>query len=93
MTNLEIQKLVVSAIVKVQSAIHDLDDLPIHSEFTKQMKMECNKMLQFNRSYVLRIEKLLNEVTGLMNFEASESYIEIVKKFDLLGKEINYIEK
>ena len=93
LTNKEIQQRVISAIVKVQSALHDLDELPLQSDFTKQLKQEQNAFLQVARNHITRTEIRLNGITKLMDFEASDTYSEIVSKFDKLGKEINYTDK
>lgn len=94
MTNQQLQNTVFSAIVKVQSAIHDLDSMPLESDFTKQLKYECNKMLANNRNFLTRFEKLIDkDFTCKMDLETSDSYINIVNKFDELGKTINIFEK
>lgn len=93
MNQQEIYKTVLTAVVKVQSAIHDLDSLPIESDFTKQLKRECNQMLAQNRNFVTRTEKLVDaKFTALMDNETCDSYSEIVKKFDDLGQTINVFE-
>lgn len=92
LTNNEIQQRVISAIVKVQSSLHDLDQLPLQSDFTKQLKQEQNAFLQVARNHITRTEIQLNGITKLMNYEASDTYSEIVAKFDKLGKEINYVD-
>jgi len=92
MTNHQIQQTVLTAIVKSQSVIHDLDLLPLHSDFTKQLKHETAKMLAYNLNYLQRLEKLLNKTTKLMDIEAAQSYIELVNRFDKLGKEIDFTE-
>ena len=92
LTNKEIQQRVISAIVKVQSALHDLDQLPLQSDFTQQLKQEQNIFLQQARNHITRTEIQLNGITKLMNYEASDSYSNIVAKFDQLGKEINYVD-
>ena len=92
LTNNEIQQRVISAIVKVQSALHDLGELPLQSDFTKQLKQEQNDFLELARDHITRTEIQLNGITKLMNYEASDTYSEIVSKFDKLGKEIKYVD-
>ena len=90
MNNHQIQQIVLTAIVKSQSVLHDLDLLPLHSDFTKQLKFETSKMLAYNLNYLQRLEKLLNKTTDLMDMESAQSYIELVTKFDQLGKNIDF---
>lgn len=86
----EIVERVISAMIKVQSALHDLDVLPEDSTFKKTLKKEFVQMVKFNSNFVSIVEKQLNETTKLLNMEASQTYVDMVTKFDELGTEIRF---
>lgn len=89
----EIVEHIISAMIKVQSALHDLDVLPEESTFKKTLKKEFKNMIAFNSNFVSIVERQLNETTKHLNMDASQTYIDMVTKIDELGKEIRFFLK
>jgi hypothetical protein len=91
MSEKEIIETLLSAVVKIQSAIHDLEFLPEQSTFRQLAKQQCNLMIEFNKNYIKRLAPAVEEITKDFNLTQSQEYIALCSKLDKIRDEINYI--
>lgn len=84
-----VYKTLISAMCKIQSAVHDLEKLPEKSSFKKDMKKRCNEMLNFNRNFMIGTFDELDTSTKFFNLDQSQQYINTVAELDKLDESIN----
>ena len=86
--NVELTEAILIATFKIQSALHTLDDVEINNPFKQRKKKEFNNLLETLKKLItmqeIDIDSMLCDVDG----EQAQNYVDIVKRFDDLGKEI-----
>ena len=76
------QKMIV-IVGKLQSVLHDLDDI-----------MDCNpkrEMKQRLSNFHVYLENLLNQTTSKFDTQASDAFVEFTKRLDEVGNELKLV--
>ena len=73
--------LSISIFCKLQSVIHDLDELSHHATYKHDFKLRCENFYNY---FAKRVEA----VTKNTNSEEGQNYADIVAEFDRLGRTI-----
>ena len=73
--------ITISIMCKVQSILHDLDELSHSVRYRQEFKMR-------NENYYNYISKFAEALTQQVNTEEGQNYADIVAEFDRLGQTI-----
>jgi len=88
MTDEQIYTTTVAAIVKTQSAMHDLEKLPQQTTYTKEMRREYNRFLLASNHYITFLDMQLSKTTDMLDIDGVILYTDMVTKLDQITKEI-----
>jgi hypothetical protein len=91
MTIYQLMSNLLLASIKIQSALHTLEEIDIKNDYKRNQKKNLNDVLCSINRFMETQDVYINEITKTLSEsnEQTDFYVECVKKFDELGKTFN----